>query len=266
MSQTGQLQEIIATLLMMAPGEVKPETSLQPLNTSLGNARLGLALKRAGMQLPGNRVPATFRDLEMSLNGDAAPPAPAQTPLQPPLPTAASDLQAGLQVGLDVQEIGDLPVAVDYWDHEFYRGTFDKSEIAYAVVQPEPRTHLAGFWCAKEALRKCDPSFAGISPASTAVAHDGSGRPYLLSVTSAGRTRLPHALSISHTGQVASAVVVFSPAPPPAAVPQPVQPGRAPKPVPPAPAVSSTAGSPVIAGILVVLTLAIIYLFIRSSA
>lgn len=78
-----QLEEIVTTLLMLPPGELKPETSLQPLNTSLGNARLGLALKRAGLQLPGNTVPATFRDLAMALSGDTAPmgtpqPAPAR--------------------------------------------------------------------------------------------------------------------------------------------------------------------------------------------
>ena len=53
-----------------------------------------------------------------------------------------------------MQEIAALPVTADYWDHEFYRETFEPSEIAYAVVQSDPRTHLAGFWCAKEALRK----------------------------------------------------------------------------------------------------------------
>ena len=82
----------------------------------------------------------------------------------------AAGAAGGLQVGLDVEDIRLLPQAKDYWEHEFYSGSFAKSEIAYAVLQAEPRTHFAGFWCAKEALRKCDPGFAGVDPAS-----DGGG-------------------------------------------------------------------------------------------
>jgi phosphopantetheine--protein transferase-like protein len=114
-----------------------------------------------------------------------------------------------LQVGLDVEEIGALPAAVDYWEHEFYRESFSRSEIAYAVLQPEPRIHFAGFWCAKEALRKCDPGFAGAEPKLTAVAHDPNGRPYLTLISEGDPERLPHAVSISHTSDVATAVVVF---------------------------------------------------------
>jgi phosphopantetheine--protein transferase-like protein len=131
---------------------------------------------------------------------------------------------AGLQVGLDVEDIRSMPVASDYWEHEFYRGSFAKSEIAYAVLQLEPRTHFAGFWCAKEALRKCDPSFAGVAPERTAVAHDADGRPYLTVETDAGPERLAHAVSISHTTEVATAVVVLSAAPAPVAVAAPLAP------------------------------------------
>jgi phosphopantetheinyl transferase (holo-ACP synthase) len=257
-----QLAEIVSTLLMVPGGELKPETSLQPLRTSLGSVRLGLALKRAGLQLPGNKVPATFRDLEIALSGNTAAP-DASNALDAhgaPIPQASSSNGGGLQVGLDVQEIAGLPEAADYWEHEFYRETFDKSEIAYAVVKPEPRIHLAGFWCAKEALRKCDPSFAGANPASTAVAHDESGKPYLLSVTAAGRIRLPHALSISHSGPVSSAVVIAGSAAPAPAAPVVIEN----KPTPSQP--SSRPGIfPAVAGVLGLLALAGIYLYMHGS-
>jgi phosphopantetheine--protein transferase-like protein len=133
----------------------------------------------------------------------------------------------GLLVGLDVEDISSLPVASDYWEHEFYRATFARSEIAYAVLHAEPRAHFAGFWCVKEALRKCDPYFAGISMGRTAVAHDPDGRPYITLETEAGLERLAHSVSISHTTAVATAVVVASPEgqgtvpapPPPSAAP-----------------------------------------------
>jgi phosphopantetheine--protein transferase-like protein len=207
-----QLRNMIATMLMVSPAEVSEGTSLTALNTSLGSAKVRLGLKRLGLVLPAGAAPATFGGLLAALSGEAVPHAAEKIGSAPrPTPSAASNGGlAGLQVGLDVEDIRSLPVAADYWEHEFYRGTFAKSEIAYAVLQAEPRTHFAGFWCAKEALRKCDPSFAGVAPECTAVAHDASGRPYLTLETEAGPERLAHAVSISHTAEVATAVVVLN--------------------------------------------------------
>lgn len=243
MSDSRQPAEILSTLLMLPVGELKPETSLEPLNTSLGMVRLALALRRAGLSLPGNKVPPTFRDLERVLRSNENEASAASGPVS----VSAQGVRLpgsphkGLKVGLDIQEIQALPAPADYWADEFYRENFDRSEIAYAVVRAEPRTHLAGFWCAREALRKCDPAFAGASPASTAVAHDPGGQPYLILVTETTRARLPHALSISHTGATAAAVVILNsadPAPPetadatePGQSSPPLQPVRSPAPV-----------------------------------
>jgi phosphopantetheinyl transferase (holo-ACP synthase) len=207
MSDREQLRSMIATMLMISPAEVAEGTSLAALNTSLGSAKVRLGLKRLGLALPAGAPPATFGGLLASLSGEVVPQAAEKTNFVPtPLPSAAGNGRlAGLQVGLDVEDIRSMPAASDYWEHEFYRGSFAKSEIAYAV-------HFTGFWCAKEALRKCDPSFTGVAPELTAVAHDPDGRPYLTLETAAGPERLPHAVSISHTADVATAVVVLSPA------------------------------------------------------
>jgi phosphopantetheine--protein transferase-like protein len=201
-----QLKPMIATMLMLSPAEVSDATSLASLNTSLGAAKLRLGLKRLGLALPAGAKPATFGGLLTALSGEAAPETAAKSAI--PVAASATGTPGSLKVGLDVEDIGSLPFAVDYWEHEFYRGTFAKSEIAYAVVQAEPRTHFAGFWCAKEALRKCDSAFAGVSPDKTAVAHDANGQPYLTLDSGVGPERLAHAMSISHTADVATAVVV----------------------------------------------------------
>jgi phosphopantetheine--protein transferase-like protein len=212
MSNPEQLRNLIATMLRISPAEVGDGTSLAPLNTSLGVAKVRLGLKRLGLALPAGLQPATFGGLVAALSGDAAPALgeKIQAIPRPASVAAGNGGLAGLQVGLDVEDIRSLPVASDYWEHEFYQGTFARSEIAYAVLHLDPRTHLAGFWCAKEALRKCDPSFAEIAAQQTAVAHDANGRPYLVLETGAGVERLPHAVSISHTTEVATAVVVLS--------------------------------------------------------
>jgi phosphopantetheine--protein transferase-like protein len=209
-----QLRDLIATMLRVPAAEVSEGTLLAALNTSLGSAKVRLGLKRLGLALPAGAAPATFGGLLAALSGEAVSQADEKVNSVPrPLPSAAGNGGfAGLQVGLDVEDIRSLPEASDYWEHEFYRGSFSKSEIAYAVLHVEPRTHFAGFWCAKEALRKCDPAFAGVAPELTAVAHDANGRPYLTLETEAGPERLAHAVSISHTAEVATAVVVLAPA------------------------------------------------------
>jgi len=216
MNQSEQIRAMIATMLMVSPAEIADGTSLAALNTSLGSAKVRLGLKRLGLALPIGSKPATFAGLLAVLSGEAFPVASPSAPVTV-AKTAAID-SSGLQVGLDVEDIRSLPAATDYWEHEFYRASFAKSEIAYAVLEAEPRTHFAGFWCAKEALRKCDPSFAAVSPAQTTVAHEANGRPYLMLETEAGSERLPHAVSISHTLEIATAVVVSGSAAPAAVV------------------------------------------------
>jgi phosphopantetheine--protein transferase-like protein len=202
-----QLKAMLAPMLAVAPDEIHDGTSLASLNTSLGSAKVRLGLKRLGLALPaGSANAATFGGLVAAVSGgETAAIQKSPVALQP---TAGNF--SGLQVGLDVEDIGALPVVGDYWEDAFYRDSFAKSEIAYAVLQAEPRTHFAGFWCAKEALRKCDAAFASVALNQIAVAHELDGRPYLMMQFE----RLGHAVSISHTAEVATAVVVSGSAAP----------------------------------------------------
>lgn len=250
-------------MLLLPPDQVAPETSLASLDTSLGGARLKLGLRRFGLSLPTTSSPATFGELEAALFGEApakAPAAPSSGGIDTTMvPTQAT--LAGVQVGIDVQDVHSLPVADDYWEHEFYVGMFNKSEIAYAVVQSEPRIHLAGYWCAKEALRKCDPSFIKVGFESTVVSHEQDGKPYMQWQTPSGPVRLPHALSLSHTRDLATAVVIavaFPPEPiptrertPPLAAepPEPTRPGEPSR----LPAILFASGALLVVGVIVCL-------------
>jgi phosphopantetheinyl transferase (holo-ACP synthase) len=210
MNQVDELRGMVATMLMLPPDQVGPETSLASLDNSLGGAKLKLGLKRLGLSSPVASSPATFGELEAALFGKLQAkdsPAPKSGEVDPTI-VSAQPVLTGLQVGIDVQDVRSLPVADDYWEHEFYVGMFGKSEIAYAVVKSEPRTHLAAYWCAKEALRKCDPSFIKVGFETTVVAHEPDGRPYMQWQSPSGPVRLPHALSLSHTGELATAIVI----------------------------------------------------------
>lgn len=208
MSQDDQLRQLAATLLMVPVEEVGPETSLSSLHTSFDRVKLGLGLKRLGLSLTSQSLPATFGGLQRALAGPSASLVVEKSMNTVPLAPAGHSANSGWRVGIDIQEMSSLPSAADYWEHEFYQGVFSKAELAYAVVQSEPRRHLAGFWCAKEALRKCDSSFAKTELNLISVLHEETGRPYLTCATPAGQVQLPHAVSISHANELATAVVI----------------------------------------------------------
>ena len=209
MSQVADLRSLVATMLMMSADELGPGTSLRSLDNSLGGAKLLLGLKRLGITAPFKRIPPTFGDLQNSLAGvSATTPVTADTHIAAEQP---AELPPGaLRMGHDIQDIKSLPNSADYWEHEFYQGCFGRTELAYAVVQSEPKAHFAGFWAAKEALRKCDPSFIDVDLSLLTIAHDTAGKPYFLYHRPGGVIRLPHAVSISHSVDMASAVVVAS--------------------------------------------------------
>jgi phosphopantetheine--protein transferase-like protein len=208
MDQIADVRSLIATMLMLPADRLTPDTSLRSLDTSLGGARLILGLKRLGLKPVFHRVPPTFGELKNSLTGErTASPVNTDNNVEDEALQQASPPGA-LSVGLDIQDLKSLPLSADYWEHEFYQGCFSRVEVAYAVVQSEPRAHFAGFWSAKEALKKCDPSFINVDLTLLTVAHDATGKPFFLYQRSGDALRLPHAISISHSGNMASAVVI----------------------------------------------------------
>jgi phosphopantetheine--protein transferase-like protein len=123
----------------------------------------------------------------------------------------------GIAVGVDIQMITALPIVADCWEDEFYRRMFTSQEIAYALLQAQPRGSLAAIWCAKEALRKARGLLTHVDWSQIEVVHDPEGDPSLrLEGVPVGGS-----LSLSHTGEIAIAVFVAEPAiaPLPDAVP-----------------------------------------------
>ena len=191
MAQVTDVRSLVAAMLMLSPDSLTQDTSLRSLDTSLGGARLILGLKRLGLKPPFKRIPATFGELDNSLNaGKGIVPVTVDTHLVAE-EFGRSAPQGTLSVGLDIQDLKLLPASTDYWDHEFYQGCFSRVELAYAVVQSEPKAHFAGFWSAKEALKKCDSSFMKVDLTLLTVAHDEAGKPFFLFQRPDDLLRLP---------------------------------------------------------------------------
>jgi phosphopantetheine--protein transferase-like protein len=125
-----------------------------------------------------------------------------------PLHRAQPALRPPVSCGIDIELIDNLPPAKDFWEEDFYRTHFTPAEIAYCLTKENPLVHFAARWCAKEALKKCDPAYLGEEMSNIELTVDQSGAPALKHIANGSAMVLPLAVSISHTPTVAAAVVV----------------------------------------------------------
>ncbi|MCC7009030.1 MAG: 4'-phosphopantetheinyl transferase superfamily protein [Acidobacteria bacterium] len=217
-TDTVTLRSIVAQMYGVPAEQIGRDFSLRHprLRGSAGRGLLLAAIRRRlGVYSSAAVAAATFGELEAALFGEppstssAAEPGPlsdaAPMRVAPVDPTSTHDLL----VGLDIELVEAMPSADDFWTHEFYQAHFTAAEIGYCARQEEPRGHFAARWCAKEALKKCDPRFLGEDPRALQVSLDESGRPWLDHVTPPQPCRLPHAVSLTRTAALAAAVVVL---------------------------------------------------------
>jgi phosphopantetheine--protein transferase-like protein len=126
--------------------------------------------------------------------------------------TSPSTPAVGRQVscGIDIELIESLPTATDYWEDAFYKENFTPAEIAYCLIQEKPALHFAARWCAKEALKKCDPDFLYEEMKNLELIAGESRQPTLNHYVGGEARRLPHAVSVSHAPLAAVAIVIKS--------------------------------------------------------
>jgi phosphopantetheine--protein transferase-like protein len=236
MNQLEVLRGIVAKLGETQPDSIGPDFSLQSpaLKGSIKRAALAASIRRQlGINCPAAHSVGTFAELEQAVFRATTSPAPdASPPASRPIPVPVAlspDLGSQqLRCGVDIEMISELPEAVDYREHEFYRDTFSPEEIAYCVLQENPRMHFAGRWCVKEALYKCDPALRPEKMAEIEVVRTGQGEITLRHRRNGEARMLPHAVSLSHTNSLAVAVVVRAANEPPlknASGNTPVEPG-----------------------------------------
>ena len=120
-------------------------------------------------------------------------------------------------VGLDLVDVREVEESIARFGDRYLRRVYTEAEVAYAMSAADHVTgvrRLAARWAAKEAtIKALGASERGISPREIEVvrAKDGSiaialHGPALAAAQAAGATAL--ALSVSHQGDLAAAVVV----------------------------------------------------------
>ncbi len=231
---TGLKAENMDTLLETIRSFAKPGVTLGPerrlgelgASSSLGLSMLRAALtRRFGAAVPLLDGRMTIGELKQSLRdggrtaaGEAK--ARAATPAMGTTPKSGGGLWGARKTddaaarapvwvghGVDIEEIADFPAwpAADEQARAFFALHFTARELAGAEKHPEPRAHLCGLWCAKEAVRKAVPAAAQADWRSIEVTADESGQPRVSGAAIAG---VALALSISHSARQAMASVV----------------------------------------------------------
>ncbi len=139
-------------------------------------------------------VPFSIREL-LTVQGEA-PPSPAAQE-KTPIVAAPSTAAVSQAIGIDIEEVENLPAAGDYREHGFYQDNFTSAEIAFCIRQPHVRASFCGTWAAKEAILKAGHASA---PAGNLkgieILRDDQGRP----------SHPGCSLSISHTARMAVAI------------------------------------------------------------
>lgn len=215
------LRQTVADFLQIEPDQVTGELNFRPwVQGSVARARLEAVIRRRlSIVCPAVHTANTYGELEAAILGEAV-----DTKTAASLSAATSDLVTGdasssaamasgptseeIACGIDIESPESLPVETDYWQSDFYRANFSPAEIAYCISQLDPRQSFAARWCAKEALKKCDANYMPVEMNRLEVVVDKSHRPAIHLRSEGGSTLLPVAVSLTHIGEVAAAIVI----------------------------------------------------------
>jgi phosphopantetheine--protein transferase-like protein len=222
MDSSDELRAVVASFLKVDVATLTPDFDLrQKLQNSVARGGLDAVIRRRlNKTCPEVYTVRTFGQLAAAVLGDSHSNGTGEgtgqfdqavngsIPDQSASLNSIQAMPAGVDCGVDVECPANLPVERDYWESDFYRAHFTPREIAYCVEQEDPRQHFAARWCAKEALKKCDPSLRSLEMHHLELAADEHGKPHLFRVSDAGTTLLPVAVSLSHSNQLALAFVV----------------------------------------------------------
>lgn len=111
-------------------------------------------------------------------------------------------------LGVDIEEVENLPRAANFRTHEFYSSQFNDKELSYAMLMPDPYIHLCGMFCAKESLKKSAPDLIDLPMNEIIVSHNSAKRPSIGTIHNDINLKYQFKVSISHTEKYAVATVI----------------------------------------------------------
>ncbi len=195
----GEHLEQLTAYLSRLIGE--PVAIDQPIKLrSVHRAALGSWARKQNIALRLTVISATVPFTVLDLIGETSTVASVAVPSSPVTAPVIDSVQGTVAgIGIDIEDVENLPVADDYREHPFFQDNFTSAELAYCLRQVNVRASLCGTWAAKEALLK----------SGRVVADSGFLKKIEITRDAVGRPTFPQcSLSISHTPKTAVAVCV----------------------------------------------------------
>lgn len=195
-------KEIIATFLKVDPSQIDDNTLMDgsAIPGSVLLHRMFSKLSEEGYHIINQNQIRTYGDflVAMNQNVDTDKVTASSTEKQIPKVKKESVGSSSLEVGIDIEDIFNMPVVTDFRESKFYSDNFSSKEISYCILQVDPRASFAGKFAAKEAIIKADNEYKSVPFKDIEILNDVLGKPSFSSFS----------ISISHTTNQAIAVAV----------------------------------------------------------
>jgi holo-[acyl-carrier protein] synthase len=108
------------------------------------------------------------------------------------------------EIGIDIEDTGKFSRLTR--TDAFVKNNYTSDEIRYCFSKSEPAIHLAGIFCAKEALIKALKE--RIPMLDIGISHEKNGSPTITLLSKIKSSKDSYNISISHTKTVATAIVI----------------------------------------------------------
>jgi len=217
-----KLKQVVAELFEADLNKVNADflLSTRRMQGSLARAKLDAAIRhRLGVKCRAVYSAKTYGELKKAVLGESSGSDEADssasivatvtnTDVSVPFSENSIGSATALSCGIDVEMVENFPEVDDYWKDSFYTNSFSSVEIAYCLLQENPRMHFAARWCAKEALKKCHQLYLPEEMKNIELVSEDGAPPIFRHYQSGIPTPIPFAVSISHTPLMAVAMVV----------------------------------------------------------
>lgn len=192
-----KLKELISGFIKIPADQIDNSTAIDRsvVKNSILLHRMYARLKEENIVVNNYWEVRTFGDLVVRANGGLSTTGVMSSKSLPDTGSDAGQEKTG-GIGIDIEEIISFPDVDDYRADSFYTMNFADAEIAYCILQRNPKQSFAGIFAAKEAIVKVDNKWGQRPFSEIVIGRDGSGKPYFNDFL----------ISISHSGQMAVAV------------------------------------------------------------
>jgi phosphopantetheinyl transferase (holo-ACP synthase) len=195
------IKQIVADFIKIPADQINEATEIgrAALVNSILVHRMYAAIAKEGAMIDNYWEIKTYGDLLNKISGNTLSEnsfsivSVSSNPLQIPDQTHG--------IGIDMEEISNLPRTNDFREDEFYKMNFTHQEIAYCGLQPDPYASFAGLFAVKEAIVKANNFYRSVPFYKISVNHLPDGQPVIDGFR----------ISISHTKILAIAVALKEP-------------------------------------------------------